>query len=151
MPGVYMIRCRPTGRYYIGGTKMAFETRFDRHRSHMRCGKAPRLLQACYDLYGLEALDFVPLQEFPPELVAEKEREAIETLKPDLNIYGVRPAEHLAVEYDVEGKPMTVAQIAQATGLHEETIRARMARGMTGAALLAGKHKAPRKPYTRRR
>lgn len=53
--------------------------------------------------------------------------------------------------YDVGGRQLTAPEIAAETGLHLVTIRWRLRQGITGEALLAGKHKGVRKPYVRRR
>jgi len=144
--------------YYVGGTTMLFEKRFDRHRAMLRRGDGPRLLQACYDLYGEENLSFEPLKAFPPEEVAAREKEAIEHLKPDLNIY-LQPT-HIArprgrsraAETFVHGGVEHTAQtLAEVTGLKASTIHARRLRGLTGAALVASPHRGPRKTYTRRK
>lgn len=156
MCGVYMLRCRANGFYYIGGTTYPFADRFDRHRTMLRRGKGPRLLQACYDLYSEESFDFIPLQTFPPEEVADREREAIERLKPDLNIYGVRVARprRLALpsaKITFRGETILLQELAAKSGIGAATIRARYARGLTDEALVAPAHKAPRKPYIRRK
>ncbi len=157
MCGVYMIRCRENGWYYIGGTEMDFEVRFGRHRSMLQCGKAPRLLQACYDLHGEQGFDFVPLYPCAPAEVAAREREAIETLKPDLNVYGVRVARPRGLSgsasprtYVVNGKEFTLDELEMTFGVGRETIRKRLKRGLTDTALIARPHAAPRKPYERR-
>ncbi len=158
MCGVYMIRCRENGWYYIGGTEMDFEVRFDRHRSQLRRGKGPRLLQACYDLHGEKGFDFVPIFPCPADQVHAKEMEAIATLKPDLNIYGAgrgraRPRGFTAdaPTHEVGGEYLTIREIAARCGVGVETIRKRLQRGVTGQALFAGVHAGPRKPYVRRR
>lgn len=152
MPGVYLIRCRVSGLKYVGGTKHGFEERFAWHITALRCGKAARKLQACYDLYGPDNLDFIPLKEFPADEVHEREREAIADLKPELNIYGVIARSGAPVtKYQVGDRQLTVTEIAAEAGVHEDTIRARIARGLTDTALIRGKHAAPRKPYVRRR
>lgn len=52
---------------------------------------------------------------------------------------------------EIGGRRLSIKEVAREAGVGEETIRQRMKEGLTGAALLAGKHKAPRKPYIRRR
>lgn len=158
MCGVYMIRCRQNGWYYIGGTTLPFPVRFDAHRSMLRRGKGPRLLQACYDLHGEDGFDFVPLKTLPPHEVAAKEAEAIATLKPDLNIYGSdkhraqpRGRSLNVPTYVVRGENLTTAEIAQRYGLKHATVRKRVQRGMFGDDLAAPSHGAPRKPYVRRK
>lgn len=157
MAGIYMIKCLSNGRYYIGGTSREFAQRFNNHRQDLRRRKGPRLLQACFDLYGEDALEFIPLRELPVDQVATKEREAIEKLKPDLNVYGARaklgaaPGPDYITPYDVGGRQLTAPQIAAEAGVTTEAILARLRRGVTGPALLAGRHKGARKPYIRTR
>lgn len=145
-----MVRCRVTGKRYVGATKLSFSERFAWQVSALRYGTAPRLLQEHYDKYGPDCFEFAPLKEFPLEEVHARERQAIAALKPELNILGVRPraGEGFA---QVGEELLTVGQIAERAGLGAETIRARIARGVVGEALLAPKHKGPRKPYSRRR
>lgn len=152
MAGVYLIRCRVSGLRYVGGTKHGFEERFAWHLNRLRCDAGPKRLQACFELYGPDNFEFVPLREFPADEVHEREREAIDALKPELNIYGVRARqEPVAATYDVDGEQLTVTQMSRRSGIGEETIRARIKRGLTGQALVAPPHAAPRKTYVRRR
>lgn len=154
MSGIYMIRCTTNGRYYIGGTTLSFECRFARHKSQLRRGKAPRLLQACHDLFGIESLEFVVLHQCAPEEVLSKEQQALRELKPDLNVYHVRAREGATSEPSsamIGGEDLSISDIAARAGVCEKAIVARIKRGMSGDALLAEKHKAPRKPYVRRR
>jgi len=139
MSGVYVIHCKPTGELYVGGTKMEFAVRFSRHRQWLRqggksksAGGSTKLL-AAWLKWGEDAFEFIPLKEFPPEQVAEREWQAIERLKPTLNIYTTN-AKKLAAE----------------AGLTLSTIYARAQRGLTGEDLVAPKQRAPRKPYTRK-
>lgn len=53
--------------------------------------------------------------------------------------------------HDVGGEYLAVEDIALRSGVSAPTIRDRIARGITGEALMAPKHKGPRKPYSRRR
>lgn len=126
MCGVYMILCKPTGEFYIGGTTLPFETRFSAHRSRLRSGKfRSTLLQEAVRLYGIDQFEFRPLKEFPPEEVALREAEAIRRLKPALNIK--KPG------YDgTEGS------------IHVETIRARRKRGVPEDRLFDPPHRTIR-------
>lgn len=56
-----------------------------------------------------------------------------------------------AVRVEVAGTGMTIAELAARAGVDAMTIRYRLKRGLSGSALLAGKHKAPRKQYVRRK
>lgn len=53
--------------------------------------------------------------------------------------------------YVVAGQELTIDEIARRAGVSRATIEARIKGGASGDALLAEKHKAPRKPYVRRR
>lgn len=63
---------------------------------------------------------------------------------------GLGPKPKGCRRYDVGDAELTIDEIAARAGVGAETIRIRLGRGITGADLLAGKHKAPRKQYTRR-
>ena len=51
----------------------------------------------------------------------------------------------------MDGVSYTVGEAAAAFGLEPRTIRLRIERGLTGHALVAPPHKAPRKAYVRRK
>lgn len=81
--GVYKIVCKPTGRTYIGQSKH-YPKRFTTHRRDLshRQHFCPAL-QADYDKYGLDALEFSVIQEYPcdtPSFILQ-EQESIEILK----------------------------------------------------------------------
>ena len=154
LPGIYMIVCLPTGERYIGGTTRSIHRRFVEHQTALRRGvcRTPRL-QAAYDEHGPSAFDYIPLKNFPPEEVAIREKEAIDTLKPALNIALARGKGRYARwdEIEIGGQCYTVTGAARAFGLEPNTIRLRIKRGLTGEALIAQPHKAPRKAYVRRK
>lgn len=52
---------------------------------------------------------------------------------------------------EFEGEMLSVRDIAERAGLKPEMVRRRIERGLTGQALIAPPHAAPRKPYVRRR
>lgn len=54
-------------------------------------------------------------------------------------------------EVEIDGKAMTIAQAVTRTGLSQNVLRRRIERGLTGEALVAKPHAAPRKPYVRRK
>lgn len=150
MCGIYMIRCKAVGKYYIGGTTLSFQKRFTEHRTALAGGYAPRMLQACHDLFGLESLEFLPLRTLNPDEVAAREREAIAELQPELNIYGVRARSGgSGGSIEINGRRMTLAQASKMSGVDARTISYRKLRGLTDEALIAPPHKAPRKPYVR--
>lgn len=51
-----------------------------------------------------------------------------------------------ARRFEVGGRMLTVLEIATEAGLNCETVRGRLARGLSGDDLIAPPHKAPRKP-----
>lgn len=154
LPGIYMIVCRPTGELYIGATARSFRQRFAEHRNQLVRGACTAIkLQAAAALHGVDALDFIPLKSFPPGELAAREREAIEALRPALNTDGVSSRRTYGKwpRVEVGGRSLTVYQAAREFGIEANTIRRRMEKGMLGADLVAPAHKAPRKPYERRR
>jgi hypothetical protein len=152
MSGIYMIRCRSTGEYYIGATARTFSQRFVEHRTQLGRGVCSiPLLQDRATRYGVSDLEFVPLKEFPPSELAAREQEALALLKPVLNICYVR-AKGSYQRWDkieIEGSLYTVTEAARAFGVLARTIRMRIERGLTGTSLIARPHEAPRKPYQR--
>lgn len=153
-PGIYLILCRPTGEKYIGGTKRPMRLRFTAHRTQLRSGRCtiPKL-QAAYDLHGPDAFEYIPLKNFPEDQIADREREALEFLKPELNTShvtgksGYRRWPHITVD----GVSLSVNEVARKYGISSRMLRFRIEKGLTGDALVAPAHKAPRKPYTRRK
>lgn len=51
---------------------------------------------------------------------------------------------------EIDGRSQTIREWAEEVGLKEATVRQRWERGLVGQALIAGRHAAPRKDYTRR-
>lgn len=158
LSGLYMIRCRTTGEYYIGSTARAFRLRFSEHRTQLARGVCtiPRL-QEVATRYGVDDLDFVPLKVLCEAERDAREKEAIAQLRPTLNVDGARPR----ARYDrwepitVGGRTMTIYEAAREFDLEHNTIRYRVKRGLTGDELVAPPYKAPsktpRKPYIRRK
>lgn len=152
--GLYLIRCRPTGEYYVGATKTSFRQRFTEHRTQLGRGVCTiPLLQQRATEHGVDALDFIPLREFPVEELAAREKEALETLRPALNIVHTRAKGSYQrwPKIDIDGTLYTVGEAAKKFGLLPRTLRMRIERGLTGQALVAPPHAAPRKTYVRRR
>jgi hypothetical protein len=153
LSGLYMIRCRITGEYYIGSTARPFHQRFSEHRTQLTRGvcSIPRLQEAV-NLYGLDAFEFLPLAPLCEAERTAREREAVETLKPAYNTDGAnsRPRYRKWPPITIQGVSYTIGQAAREFGVEHHTIRARIVRGLTGAALVAKPHQAPRKDYTRR-
>ncbi len=152
--GVYMILCRTTGEFYVGGTKTSFEQRFREHRNQLRRGACliPKL-QAAYNQHGEEAFEYRVLKDFPPAEVDAREKEALTALQPALNTCYVTTKGKYR-RWDkivVDGASYSIGAAARKFRLEARTIRLRVERGLTGEALVAPAHKAPRKPYVRRR
>ena len=170
MPGVYIIRCKPTGELYVGGTKgRLFCYRFANHRIALRKGEGPPLLQVAWDLHGEAAFEFVPLREFPRELVREKEAYALWKLKPALNKKharcieaerrGISPAT-AAARVKQGNDPFTpqktgpkgphpvrkryegksLVELAELAGIQGESMRARISKGDTGTRLVRSRY-----------
>ena len=151
MAGVYIIRCKTNNKIYVGATRKSFAERFEMHRRALQnqLPSAPRLLQACHDLYGMESLEFTPIREFPVDEVFRREIEAIQTLRPELN-EKVEFTNPVPVDTLPEGFA-SIEDVAEAAGVTPRAIYLRVARGLQGDALLQGKHRAPRKSYTRKK
>lgn len=154
MGWLYMIRCRTSGEYYIGASTRELRFRFAEHRTQLGRGVCTiPLLQAAHDRYGEDSLDYVPLREFPDAELLQREREAIETLKPALNTdaaRGRKPYQRWPLIV-VQGEEMSMEDAARKFDIVYQTIRARYRKGVRGDALVAPPHAAPRKPYVRRR
>lgn len=151
--GVYLVRCTPTGEYYLGATTTSFRQRFNEHRTQLGRGVCTiPLLQARAARYGVEALEFIPLRDFPLEEIALREREALELLKPALNVCHVRPKGNYERwdKVEIRGKLYTPAEAGRAFGVLTRTIRVRIERGLAGEDLITPPHAGVRKPYVRR-
>ena len=123
MGWIYAIECIPTKEFYIGSTRLPIATRFRAHHTAFRRGRNSPALQAAYDEYGLDNLRFTQLREFPDTELARREGEAIDAVKPALNINTRAPQ---------------VDQIGvKRSGARTTTIQARARRGLTGDALYA--------------
>jgi group I intron endonuclease len=61
IPGVYRLRCLPTGRAYVGSTQDT-RRRFRDHRFYLRHGKHPcKELQEAWDEFGEDAFEWAIL------------------------------------------------------------------------------------------
>ncbi len=160
MGGVYLIRCKPTGEIYVGGTVNSFATRFTYHRRDLakRTGKNP-LLQERYNHYGPDAFEYVPLREFLSREVRTREIEAIRRLQPALNTmtYKTPPAvspqlrlyrERRGLDlqkppnsvrgrcFEVRGEMLTPDEIAAKYGVDRDLVVQRAYRGVVGEKLI---------------
>jgi len=88
--GVYLIRCEPTGKFYVGSSK-SIHQRWAQHRAKLRKGKSVCLgLQRAWVKYGEAAFTFHVLEECEPQRLTLELREQhfIDTLRPALNMVG---------------------------------------------------------------
>ena len=84
--GVYLIRCDPTGKFYIGSSYQIY-TRWSQHRSALRRGDSNSTkLQHVWSKYGEDAFSFAILEECERAVIAQKEQHFIDTLRPELNV-----------------------------------------------------------------
>ena len=176
MPGVYYIKCVPTGDLYVGGTRSTFNIMFQRHRACLRAGTAPPLLQSAWDKHGPDAFEFVAIKEFPEREVFKREKEAIERLRPALNIcFTDRSRTHLAsrigitwqgLRYrqeksgkpidapkygprqraNVRGEMLTVAEISIQYNLPVKLVQGRMNNKESGERMIRPLHVKTQKP-----
>lgn len=157
MAGIYLIHNTRTDDRYIGGTTTGFAARFRSHRSALKGGYGVPLLQRAWDAEGDPEhwFRFIPLHECAPEDVRRLEIEAIETLRPSLNVIialtaidravrvtgltreGVKARMRAGKPLDapkglrdvIDGVSLTLRQIAVQFGLPERLVRERYARG----------------------
>lgn len=173
-PGVYAILCIPTDELYVGGTRLPIGRRFSVHVRKLRAGRSPSpLLQAAWDKYGEAAFEFIPLKTFSIEEVDKREREAIERLKPTLNLrlkatvlsdaaLGYRkkigltgaalhaPPYMNMSRYQVGDEQLTLYELVERSGMSLSGIYKRIERGVTGRGLVALSQTGGRKDYARR-
>lgn len=85
--GVYLIRCIPTDRIYIGSTKQSFRARFSNHNKFLSQGTlGNKKLQADFNIYGESNFEFEILGTYPEELTVQYEKQFIDDLKPYYNV-----------------------------------------------------------------
>lgn len=75
--GIYMITCTSNGRFYVGQSS-DIRRRWKEHRATLRRGThANRIMQACFEKYGMESMQFDVLRNCAPEQLNEEELAAI--------------------------------------------------------------------------
>ena len=72
--GVYLIRCMPLNRIYVGSTNQSFRARFSNHCKFLKHGNlGNKKLQEDYNLYGPENFEFEILGIYPENLTVHYE------------------------------------------------------------------------------
>ena len=85
--GVYILRCIPLNKIYIGSTNQSFRARFSNHCKFLSKGNlANKHLQNDYNKYGPENFQFEILGVYPKELTIVYENKFINDLKPHYNV-----------------------------------------------------------------
>jgi group I intron endonuclease len=85
--GVYLIRCVPENKVYIGSTKQSFRARFSNHCKFLTKGNlSNKLLQEDFNKYGKENFEFEILGVYPENLTVHYERQFIDLFNPYYNI-----------------------------------------------------------------
>lgn len=93
--GVYIIRNLYGGEEYIGSAILGFRRRWNEHIRFLRKGVHSNwLLQAAWNYFGPNALQFSVLQECAPDDCVAAEQKWMNTLKPEYNIckFAANPA-----------------------------------------------------------
>lgn len=84
--GVYLIRCIPLNRIYIGSTNQTFRARFSNHCKFLKNGTlGNKILQEDYNIYGPENFEFEILGVYPESLTVKYEIHFKELLNPFYN------------------------------------------------------------------
>lgn len=88
-PGIYAIRCVPTGECYVGQSHN-MDARRKAHFKLLAKGRhSNSKLQAAYDRHGADALAFEVLEECHWRLLSKRERYWTNELKPTLSLGGI--------------------------------------------------------------
>lgn len=146
LPGVYYIRCVPTGDMYVGGTKVTIRARLGQHKSCLKHGKSFPEMQKLWDEYGRHQFDFCALKAFPADQVKDREKEAIRRLQPSLNKY-LDPAKRAPKKQrtgayvdrrkvEVRGEVMTHKEIALKYSLALSVVSRRIYAGDVGEQII---------------
>lgn len=89
MGHVYIIRCIPTGEFYVGSSKR-IKSRFARHKNSLANGTHHNVnLQSAYDRFGGTAFKYDIMDEVSDDVLRSMEEFYINKLKPQYNIGGV--------------------------------------------------------------
>ncbi len=85
--GVYLIRCIPENRIYIGSTNQSFRARFSNHCKFLLQNNLGNIkLQEDFNKYGCENFEFEILGIYPESLTVKYENDFIEKLNPYYNV-----------------------------------------------------------------
>lgn len=85
--GVYLLRCIPENRIYIGSTKQSFRARFSNHYKFLSTNSLEnKKLQEDYNKYGEENFEFEILGVYDENLTVKYEQIFINSLKPYYNV-----------------------------------------------------------------
>lgn len=88
MCGVYMIKNKVNGKFYIGSS-IDIHVRWTKHKRCLRNGNHHSLhLQRAWDKYGEDNFDFIVLEETDPDKTYEREQHYLDILKPYDNSIG---------------------------------------------------------------
>lgn len=85
--GVYLIRCIPENKIYIGSTNQSFRARFSNHCKFLKSGNlGNKKLQDDFNKYGENNFEFEILGIYPENLTVHYEQFFINTLNPYYNV-----------------------------------------------------------------
>jgi group I intron endonuclease len=117
--GIYRIRCRVTGKRYIGSSRN-IERRWTAHRTLLRGGKyGCWRLQLAWTKHGEDAFQFLILEECAPDQLFAREQFYIDKLRPELNV--VRDVEFGWTTLGIEASRIRSASITRCPRGHEYT------------------------------
>lgn len=84
--GVYILRCIPLDRIYIGSTNQSFRARFSNHCKFLKKGNlGNKILQEDFNIYGKDNFEFEILGVYPENLTVYYENIFKESLNPFYN------------------------------------------------------------------
>lgn len=85
--GVYILRCIPENRIYIGSTNQTFRARFSNHYKFLSSNKlANKKLQEDFNKYGKDNFEFEILGVYNEQESVKYEQEFIDKLQPYYNV-----------------------------------------------------------------
>ena len=107
--GIYQIEVKPSGEKYIGSS-INIGKRWSNHKCYMKCGTHPnKFLQAAYDKYGMENIEFTVLIEVDKNHLLDVENKCIEEVQPELN------------QCEIAGKPVWIRREMNTSGCGTES------------------------------
>lgn len=81
--GVYRIRNKGTGKFYIGSATESFKERWANHRSSLRRGvHCNRYLQRSWNKYGVKVFVFEIIERLRSDMCLDREQHYLDTLRP---------------------------------------------------------------------